>query len=277
MSIQWPLVVFSLVAGCAAGMLVFMGVAALLGVGKKTRELASLVVMAFLALGGGASVLHLAQPAHVMAAITNIGSLSGISVELILLSATFVCALVYFALSKRDASDSGLKVVAVLGGVFGLVMAFSLGNSYIMEARDSWNTVLLPLAYLGSNLAIGGFAFAALGTAAKEGLDKRVAYAVISAALVEAVFFVAYPLSVGAAQTADPLLLWLGVMACGAVLPVVMAVLLLRGAGRADGSEATLSVVGCVGAVVGGISLRCLMWLIGTTVASFLTMGYFVL
>ena len=67
MAIQWPLLIFSLLAGCGGVTLASAGVAELLGVAKKTRFIAVVVALVLLIVGGCASVLHLAQPANIMA------------------------------------------------------------------------------------------------------------------------------------------------------------------------------------------------------------------
>ena len=83
MSIQWPLLVFSLLAGSGGALLAFTGVAEATGVAKKTRNAAVACALVLLVVGGCASVVHLAQPANIMAAAANVFSFSGISVELI--------------------------------------------------------------------------------------------------------------------------------------------------------------------------------------------------
>ena len=80
MDIQWPLVVFGLLAGCGGATLAFVGLSEFLGIGRNARRPAALAALALLMVGGCASVAHLAQPANIMAAAANVLSLSGISV-----------------------------------------------------------------------------------------------------------------------------------------------------------------------------------------------------
>ena len=127
MSIQWPLVIFSLLAGTGAGTMVFVGLSELLNKGASARFNAALVAFILLILGGIASVLHLGQPANVMSAITNLGSFSGISIELILLGLSALVALIYAILAKREGSDGARKAFGVIALILGLVFAFALG------------------------------------------------------------------------------------------------------------------------------------------------------
>ena len=61
----------------------------------------------------------------------------------------------YVILLKRDASAGARKAVAVLAAVIGIVFSFASGYSYMMEARTTWNTITLPLGYLGFGAASG--------------------------------------------------------------------------------------------------------------------------
>lgn len=294
MSIQWPLVFFTLFAGCGSGMLVFIGVMAFLNEAKRSRVIGSLVAMVLLILGGLCSLLHLEQPANVMAAITNLGSFSGISVELMLLAATVVFALVYYICVKRKASDSTLKIIAVVGALFGLLMAFAMGNSYVMESRANWDTILLPFAYLGSNLALGAFAMGLISLATKEAWSRKLNIALFVMVAIETVSFILYPAMIGvsAFSDANSAMFWGGLIICGVVLPLVIGLLMLRpgktstaSAEDASSSESSQGAtpklgfigIGGVGVVASALSLRCLMWLVGSGVASFFTMDYWVL
>ena len=92
MAIQWPLVIFSLLAGAGGALLAFVGLSGVLGLAKKARVPAAVGALVLLVVGGCASVAHLAQPANIMAAAANVFSFSGISVELIMLGVNAIVA-----------------------------------------------------------------------------------------------------------------------------------------------------------------------------------------
>ena len=101
MDIQWPLVLFSLIAGTGGSLFAFVGLSQLIGGKEKTRSIATVCALVLIVIGGCLSMLHLASPQNAFAALTNIFSFSGISVELMLLGLTFVAALAYIIVVKR--------------------------------------------------------------------------------------------------------------------------------------------------------------------------------
>ena len=149
MAIQWPLVIFSLLAGAGGALLAFVGLSEVLGLAKKARVPAAVGALVLLVVGGCASVAHLAQPANIMAAAANVFSFSGISVELIMLGVNAIVAVAY-VLTARGESANATKIVGIVGIVTGVAMTFVVGNGYVMEAQPNWNTPALPFAYLGS-------------------------------------------------------------------------------------------------------------------------------
>ncbi len=110
MEIQWPLVIFGLLAGCGGATIAFIGISEILGVGKKARIPAAIAAIILLIVGGCASVLHLGQPANIMAAAANVFSFSGISVEMIALGLNVIVAVVYLLLA-RSGNEAAAKML----------------------------------------------------------------------------------------------------------------------------------------------------------------------
>lgn len=262
MDIQWPLVLFSLFAGCGGALMVSAAVAECLGVGKKSRMIASVAALVLMVVGGCASLLHLAHPQAVMAAVTNIFSFSGISVELIMLGVTFVLTLVYAVMTVRAENSSALKVIGVLAGLSGLVLAFVCGNGYRMSTMEHWNTVLLPFAYLGSAWVSGALAYMALASA-REDVSGMSVYG-IGVSLVNLVALVAYGASCGFGG-AHAMLYVAGGIVVGGIAPLVCSVLWKKKPNPA------LLVAGAGAAVIGALCLRAVMWLLGTGYLDFFT------
>ena len=173
MEIQWPLVLFSLLAGTGGALAAFVGLAGLLGGTRKVRETAALCSIVLVVLGGCFSVLHLASPLHAISAVTNLLSFSGVSIELMLIGINFVVMAAWLILARREGSEAGLKWVGVVGIVAGLALGFFCGHGYVIEGQPTWNTNVLPLAYLGSSLACGAFLYGVL--AVKFGDDGELA------------------------------------------------------------------------------------------------------
>lgn len=255
MSIQWPLVIFSLLAGCGGATLAFVGISELLGVAQKTRKVAVIVALALLVVGGCASVLHLAQPANIMAAATNIFSFSGISVELIMLGINVVVCIAYLIASFKDASESVAKGIGIVGILTGLVMAFVVGNGYVMESQPYWNTPLLSVAYLGSGIGCGAALFLSLLAACGEDAEgsARLGTVAIVAIAVQLVTFLAYGAAIG--FVGDAAVYWGGAILVGSVGAIACAVVARKTPAAWYGAAAC--------ALVGGIAIRATMWLIG--------------
>lgn len=103
MAIQWPLAIFSLVGRLRRRHARVMAFAEVKGFGVNRRFPLAVAALVLIVVGGCASVAHLGNPANIMAAAANIGSLSGISVELIFLGASAVFAAAYAVAVKRGA------------------------------------------------------------------------------------------------------------------------------------------------------------------------------
>lgn len=261
MSIQWPLVIFTLLTGTGAGLMVFLGLAELLNIGAKARKLSGWVAAVLVVLGGIASVVHLGQPANVMSALGNLGSFSGISVELILLAIATVVAVIYAFVAKEEGSGAG-KALGVIALIVGLVFCWSFGSSYMIPARPNWNTLALPLAYLGSGLTLGGFVYLALLAAKKEEAPsiKKIAVFVLLAALVGVIGILAFGIMAGSSVMVDnSVLFWAGAVVIGGIAPLVAAYLVWK-----NGSKSSFIYAGLAGALIGGLAFRALMWAVGT-------------
>lgn len=261
MDIQWPLAIFSLLAGCGGGILAMLAVGELLSFGKKARFPLAIAALAVIVVGGCCSVAHLGNPANIMAAAANIGSLSGISVELIFLGASVIFGAVYAIAVKREAPSSALKVLAVIAGVLGFVLAFVTGNGYVMESQANWNTPLLPLCYLASGLTMGVSVYAC-ALVAKPDDDETsagkalaaVLKAQIALAVVELVLFVVYDAVCGFAG--NPVAFWLCAVVVGSIGVGACAYAVKK--------DKRVVYAGAACAVIGGIGFRCAMWLMGS-------------
>lgn len=263
MAIQWSLVVFSLLAGCAAGSLVFIGLAEITGTAKKAGFPISIIAGILLLLGGIASVTHLGNPVNVMSAVTNIFSFSGISLELLFLGLSLLVAIIYAIASRRE-SALGTRIVGIIGLVLGLILCVVLGSSYLIAARPAWNNFGLPLSFFGSSLVMGGFLFVTVANSVKVDKEdiKMTCVWIIVAAIIALVAYLAFGLLSGVAlDPAQAALFWVAVVIIGAGIPTVCAIMLHANTGRKS-----LAYIGLVSAVIGGVGFRALMWVAGSGV-----------
>lgn len=265
MEIQWPLVLFSLLAGTGGSLFAFVGLSEFLGGSSKVRDAGSIVAIALIVLGGCFSVLHLASPLHAISAVTNLLSFSGISIELMLLGANFVVMLAYILVRKRSNATTPVKVLAVLGIAFGLMLGFFCGHGYVIDAQPTWNSETLPLAYLGTSLACGAFLYGTIVALKgdEEEFGGKLGVFTLGAAVVGAIGLVAYVAFLGIdAASSQALVLWGGVVVLGIVATLVISGLGVFGGGKMP--AIAVGVSGLVCAFVGGLAVRSLMWLCAT-------------
>ena len=261
MEIQWSLVLFTALTGLAGWLFVCVAVDEFLGRAKKASFQAAVVSI-------------LSHPDRIMGALSH--PTSGIFVEAVLIGCLIVCVAVYLVLLKRGAGAGARKAVAVVGAVFGVLLSFMAGESYLMSARPNWNTQLLPLGYLLTVAPAGIAAYltvvaAVAGKGAGEAAGKDAAaslelkpypMALLVAGVLSAVGVLAYTLSAGASDGTAFGLLALAVIA-GGVVPCVAGALLPK----KPESLLALAAASCVCALVGAIAYRCIMWVVTVPVA----------
>ena len=228
MTIQWSLVLFTVLSGCGAGLFActaldeFRG-----GAASKVRLPACAVAVALLVVGGIASATHLSHVDRMMAVLAH----------------------------------------PTAGIVLAVAFAFACGVSYMMTSRPVWNTVALPLAYLGTALATGAALYLVMCAALKvdEGDVKKAGVYAAAGGALSLVLTVAFGLVSGTAFGDQAALFWVAVVLCGSAAPAVCGVLVARKSGGA----LSLGVVALAGALVGSVAVRAVMWLVGTAVANY--------
>lgn len=265
MEIQWSLVLFTVLTGAAGWLLACVALDEFLGKTKRTNGIAVIVAALVACVGGIASVMHLAHPENMLGALSH--PTSGIFTEAVLVGLMAACAVVYFILLKREAPATARKVFAILGGVFGIVLSFMAGASYMMSSQLAWNTPLLPLGYAGSVIPLGVGLYVAI--AASQNEDDLTPYPLLLliGGIVALVTTLAYGAFSGAIAD-QALLLWGGCILLGGALPTACGALIRK----KPESAFTLALVSAAGALCGAVAFRCIMWLAFDAVNNFFGM-----
>lgn len=262
--IQWPLVLFSMLAGCGGCCFAFAGVAGALGESTTVTLWATGISLVLVVVGAVCSMMHLATPRHAFAAVTHLLSFSGISVELIMLGVVSALMVAYGAACLWFDNELVRLVLGMAGALAGVVLAFVTGHGYLISSKPTWNTKKLPLAYTGTALVAGGFLYAAVSVATGGvwAMELPVKLLLAACAVFSAVTVSAYLGHLGM-QTAkkNPTLFWVGIVVCGLVVPLACAAILL--APLPSMAFVAVAAVGFVAAMAGGLSLRMLMWIVG--------------
>ncbi|MVN59506.1 MULTISPECIES: dimethyl sulfoxide reductase anchor subunit family protein [Adlercreutzia] len=262
--IQWPLVLFSMLAGCGGCCFAFAGVAGALGESTTVTLWATGISLVLVVVGAVCSMMHLATPRHAFAAVTHLLSFSGISVELIMLGVVSALMAAYGAACLWFDNELVRLVLGMAGALAGVVLAFVTGHGYLISSKPTWNTKKLPLAYTGTALVAGGFLYAAVSVATGGvwAMELPVKLLLAACAVFSAVTVAAYLGHLGM-QTAkkNPTLFWVGIVVCGLVVPLACAAILL--APLPSMAFVAVAAVGFAAAMAGGLSLRMLMWIVG--------------
>ena len=254
MEIQWSLVLFTALSGAGAWLVACAGLDAFRGLARKTVVPAVICGIALIIVGGIASATHLSHVDRIMAVLAH--PAPGIFLE---------------ALLKREASAGALKVLGVVAVAMAAIFSYSCGSSYMMSSQLAWNTVALPLGYLGGAMASGTALWYVLCAVRREEA-QALSFAALEtlvgsvAALVTALI---YGAASGVMGGDASVLFWLGVVICGGVAPLACAVTGLK---KTEGAL-PLAVVAAAGALIGSVAYRVLMWTASVALMSLFGVG----
>lgn len=258
MDIQWPLAVFTLLTGAGGWLFAFVAVDEVRGGSERSGFVPGAVALGLVVAGGLASVLHLSHPDRIMNALSH--PTSGVFVEAVLCGCLVACIAIYLICVKRGVRG-GAKAFAVLGALFGILISFMAGHSYLMVAREAWNTLLLPMAYLGTAVPMGAALYWALACSSKDDAPSFAAMATAVGGAVAVVTLAAYGVAVGA--FGGETLVYLAASLCCSIVIIVMGAL---GRGKPGRLYACVAVAAAVAA---GLLFRMMMWVIGSGVYNF--------
>lgn len=274
MEIQWSLVAFTTITAAAGWLAACTAADEFLGKAKKASFIAAVAVIVLGAVGGLASVTHLSHVENIMGAFGH--PTSGIFTEALLTVLLCAFGFIYALLVKREAGAGARKVAVVLMGIVGIILSFSVGMSYMMASRPSWNTPLLPLGYLGTAIPLGVAVFMLIARKLDAAADlSTYAKGLMVGGILAAITALAFGLSAGSAagSTAAVAMIVLCVVFDGA-LPIVAGLKLSKPTQQGEGAEGTagssefaLILAALVCAVVGAACFRILMWLAATPIA----------
>lgn len=289
MDIQWPLLVFGVLAGLSMGCLGFVCAFILAGKAESLRMPGVVIALAAIAAGGLASAFHLGTPDRILYILGNLQS--GITQELL---ATAVAGVLIVALCialVKKASPAVLKTLAVLGLIAAIALPFITGEAYVQGARPAWNTLFLPIMYVGAAFAMGALTMTVLSRIKHvDDADRTlIGRASFVAAIICTVTVVLYVSAVALAPYPDPsrsidrllsgdlaLLFWGAAVALGLIVPLALTAMQAFGKQpQAKGGTAVLSrpsvlFVGLVCLVAGSVAIRSIMYLLGSSVQSFI-------
>lgn len=276
MAVQWPLVFFSILTGISSGMMIFVGIGEIKGRFKDVRFLVAVIAFVALVAGGCASVFHLGHPERSLHILGNVAS--GLSKELFAVGAMAVVTFVYAVLAKKR-FDGSARVFGVLAVIAGAILPLMAGASYLMPSRPAWDSLTLPLMYLGTGIGCG-FAVSAAIVLMKGAKDDalcavRLAVAGIAVMVVTMISYVVWiamapyqndTRSIERLLSGDMApVFWVGVIVLGVAAPFVLSLFAVKKR-EALGRSVNYLWATLFCSLVGGVSLRVILYTLGTSV-----------
>ncbi|WP_169717842.1 hypothetical protein SPSIL_040500 [Sporomusa silvacetica DSM 10669] len=283
MSIQWPLVFFTLFVGLGCG--TFVSAAILTewcGKAKQIRTISSILAIVALGIGGMSSTLHLGHPERMFGALGH--PTSGIFMESTMIFLVGLTILIYLLALRRNASDATCKIIATVGAVLAVVLAFVNGDAYVMASIPAWNTWILPIFYVSSAAVMGCFSTGVL-LARTEDADTTALITIKRAALIaiaiQTVLLIAYIGHIAVAPYPDvtrsvarvlagnlALLFWGGLVLLGLLVPTVLMTKFYTK--NAESVSPLTSVkLGLLSVLAAGVAFRVMMFLLGSSIKQF--------
>lgn len=282
MTVQWPLVIFTLFLCITSGILGGISIMALQNKGENVRRKAIIASAITLVAGGIASFMHLQHWERIFNGFGHITS--GITQELIGVVVLAVLIIIWFIfIQSKKKIGRALPIVTLICAIGMIVVT---GHSYLMEGRPGWNIGLL-LFYLGNGCLWGGLAVWLL-EAISEGSDFKADDVKIAfwGTLIQLICEVLYIPFLASAHIADfgyyanvysmtttplhidslatyavagpgALMFWISIVATLIVLACTIA------AKRKAGSNKVLLTVAIICAIVASITFRVLLYQVG--------------
>jgi anaerobic dimethyl sulfoxide reductase subunit C (anchor subunit) len=296
MSIQWPLVFFTLFIGLGCG--TFVGSVILTewyGKAKQIRTVSSLVAIVSIGVGGVASTLHLGHPERIFGALGH--PTSGIFMESMMSFLLGLAIIVYLLALRRDASAGTCKMIGTVGALFATLLTFVNGDAYVMASIPAWNTLILPALYLASAAVMGCFSISVLlartadykattttltttetaATMETTATTEMIKRATLIALAMQAVVLVAYLVHIAIAPYPDmnrsvtrvvagnlAPLFWGGLVLLGLVVPAALLTKFYT-----KNNEGMLAKVGLCSVLAAGVTFRSLMFLLGSSIKQY--------
>jgi anaerobic dimethyl sulfoxide reductase subunit C (anchor subunit) len=274
---EWSLVFFTALTALGTGTFAGVGVSEWWGKAEYARAAGAIMALVALAAGGFSSVLHLGHPERIFGALGH--PTSGIFLEALMIGLTGVCVIAYLIAVKKNASSQVRKKIALAGVVLAILLAFAVGDTYVMSSRPAWDTLILPLVYLASAFVLGCFSFSLLlglnESAETTIVIKRTTLVGLG---IQGVLIVAYLVALAVAPYPDisrsparvlagnlAPLFWIGIVLIGLLIPG--ALVALRKAEKPSSPAGAVFCLLCV--FVGAVTFRLLMFNLGSSIRQF--------
>lgn len=246
------LTLFNVLLTCSAGLMAAAALAERANLPVRVLAAAAAAALVCLAAGGAAALANLGRPALIFGVLSNPGT--SIFEQFVALMAFAAAILVYLVLLYRGAENAVTFRTACVASLLGLVLVAILGKSLVMPWRAAWNTYTIILGPAAWMALMAASCYALMAWRSEDDPHPvRIAVCAVAALAAAAVYLAALAVSgspealgaVNRALSGDAAgLLWLGIVVCGALVPLAAAFFAHR-------APAAGGIIALAGALVG--------------------------
>jgi len=279
MGSEWSLVFFTSFVDLGCGLFIALAINEWYSFNEHVKQKGAIAALIALALGGFSSVLHLGHPERIFGAFGH--PTSGIFIESSMIGITGMCVIAYIYALQKNASKQTLKTITFVGAITAAILAFAVGDSYVMETRPAWDTLTIPFVYLASAFLMGALAYGALLVDPDAAMLNKTKRFIQLLVVIQAIAIIAYLVALAVAPFQDAghsasqvlfgkfsLLFWLGLVIIGLAIPFGLVTSLNKNESAVMLSTAPFAF-GLICAFVGAAVYRVLMFNLGTTIWQF--------
>jgi len=276
---ELALVFFTSLVDLGTGLFIALCINEWFNVNENIKTRGAIATLIILALGGISSVMHLGHPERIFGALGH--PTSGIFMESSMLGLTGICVAAYLYALSRNATKQSLKTITLIGAIPAFILAFAVGDSYVMESRPAWDTLTIPFVYLASAGLMGSLAYGALLVNPSEAMVQKMKHIVQAFILIQAVSIIAYLLAISVSPYADStrsattvisgglaMMFWIGIVIIGLGVPLGLVSIKDKGSSSVILSTAPFAL-GLICSFVGAAVYRVIMFNLGTPIWQF--------
>ena len=194
---DWPLVIFTIIAQLAMGMILicvgfdgYLVSKAGMETAQKVMQWVIFLTAPLLIIGLLVSLFHLGHPEKAMKAFYNVKtswlSREGLLMGILTMMLCFLAILHIFGPVSRDV----IKPILWTATVISLVLVFCMSNIYLLRTVPSWNRNTTPIAFYTTTILLGAVAYAVVCVSGVPSVQGRWLAEILSVLAILALFLV---------------------------------------------------------------------------------------
>ena len=194
---DWPLVIFTIIAQLAMGMILmcvgfdgYIVSKAGMETAQKVMQWVIFLTAPLLIIGLLVSLFHLGHPEKAMKAFYNVRtswlSREGLLMGILTMTLCFLAILHIFGPVSRDVTKPILWTATAIS----LVLVFCMSNIYLLRTVPSWNRNTTPIAFYTTTILLGAVAYAVVCVSGAPSVQGRWLVDILSVLAILVLFLV---------------------------------------------------------------------------------------